>query len=382
LKVRAQEHLSALAARHPYVTSAALIAAVTAFGLATSTVLHPANVDVLYLLVVLVSALSGGRRPGLFAAITSAVVFDFAFIPPYFSFAMTDLAYVVTLVGFVVVAITTSELAARARDAIAANNARSQAEAVAAAKDAVLSRVAHELRTPLTTVQGSLQLLAMTMDDPDRSAKHLQRSQRSARLLARLVGDLIDASRVNSGKLRVRLEPLAIHGVVARSVDDVLPAADEKHVEIRTAVDVVPPVFADIDRVEQIVVNLVSNAIKFTAAGGTIDVQLRAKSDAVALVVADTGSGISPEFLPHVFEPFVQGEGARQGLGLGLSIVKNLVTAHGGTIAVNSDGLGRVTRFTVRWPLAKSPAAAPETSSSPPPASNSRSQPTHSTYSR
>ncbi len=378
--MRAQALVSSVAARHPYLASVAMIAVVTALGLTTASVLHPANVNVLYLLAVLVSALNWGRRPGLFTAITSAVVFDFAFIPPYFSFAITDLAYIVTLVGFVALAVITSELAGRARDAMAAEAARQQAEAVAAAKDALLDRIAHELRTPLTTVQGSLHLLAATIGDPAQGEKHLHRSQRGARLLARLIGDLVDASRISSGKLHVRLEPAAIHGVIARGVDDVLPAADEKGVEIRTAIDIVPIVLADTDRVEQIVVNLVSNAIKFTPAGATIQVRLHTDGDGVALVVADTGDGIDPEFLPHVFEPFAQGADAHQGLGLGLTIVKNLVAAHSGTIAVRSDGRGRGTTFTIRLPLAPVDAQVEKTTS-PPPASSNHTRSPRSTYS-
>jgi len=207
-----------------------MIAAVTAFGLAVAGTLRPANLDALFLLVVFVTALEWGRRPAIFAALTSTVVFDFCFIPPRFSFAITDLAYLVTLSVFVVVAIITSELAARARDLMRAQTARAKAEALAQAKDALLNRIAHELRSPLTTILGWVQMLREDATDTQRTGRGLAGLERNAQLLARLVGDLLDVSRVHVGKLRVRLQPLALAPIVRRALEDAAILASEKRV--------------------------------------------------------------------------------------------------------------------------------------------------------
>ena len=330
-----------------------MIAAVTAFGLSVVDALHTSNIDALYTLVVFISALRWGRRPSLFAALVSAIVFDLCFIPPRFSFATTDFPYVVTLLVFVLIAVTTSELASRAHDAIREQAARKQAEAVAEAKDALLNRIAHELRSPLTTILGWVQILEQDASEPQRVARSVAGVGRNARLLARLVGDLLDASRIHVGKLRVRLQPLALAPIVSRALEDAGIAAVEKAVTLDVDIGMVGAVLADEHRIEQIVTNLVSNALKFTPAGGRVSVTLREERGFAKLIVADTGIGISAEFIPHVFEPFAQGDTdvSRQGLGLGLAIVKHLVEAHHGRISVACEAPGHGTTFVVEIPI-------------------------------
>jgi K+-sensing histidine kinase KdpD len=351
----AWQRIAEAATRHPYAGISVMIAGATALGLLVRGVLYPANLDALFLLVVFVSALKWGRGPALFAASAGAVVFDFCFIPPRFSFSVSDLPYFVTLVVFVIIAVTTSELASRAHDLLREQSARARAEAVVHAKDALLKRIAHELRQPLTPIRAWVQILRLSGDDAQRTARGVAGLERNAELLARLVDDLLDASRIHVGKLCVQRKRITLAPLIERSLEDATIAAAEKGVALQCAVEQVGTVFADEHRIEQIVGNLVSNALKFTPADGRITVSL-SKAGAVArLVVADNGDGIAREFIPQVFEAFSQAKarasGHTSGLGLGLAIVKHLVDAHEGRISVESDGLGQGTTVVVELPL-------------------------------
>jgi K+-sensing histidine kinase KdpD len=351
----AWQRCASAATRHPYAGISVMIAGATALGLLVQGVLYPANLDALFLLVVFVSALKWGRRPALFAASAGAVVFDFCFIPPRFSFSVSDLPYFVTLIVFVIIAVTTSELASRAHDLLREQSARARAEAVVHAKDALLNRIAHELRQPLTPIRAWVQILRLSGGDAQRTARGVAGLERNAELLARLVDDLLDASRIHVGKLCVQRKRITLAPLIERSLEDATIAAAEKGVTLQCAVEPVGTVLADEHRIEQVIGNLVSNALKFTPADGRITVSL-SKAGAVArLVVADSGEGIARDFIPQVFEAFSQANarasGHTSGLGLGLAIVKHLVDAHEGRISVESDGPGQGTTFVVELPL-------------------------------
>jgi signal transduction histidine kinase/ActR/RegA family two-component response regulator len=240
--------------------------------------------------------------------------------------------------------------------------ARASAEAANRLKDEFLAVVSHELRTPLNAILGWADMLRTGKLDGPRQERAHQSIYDSARQQAQLIDDLLDVARIMSGKLRLARGVVDIDEVVRGAMQILQPAADASRVCTRLTVEPsLDAVFADRARVQQIVLNLLSNAIKFSEEGGVIDVQLRALPKAVELTVTDGGQGIAPTFLDSVFEPFRQADGSttrrHSGLGLGLSIVKQLVDAHGGSVSATSAGVGRGATFAVRLPTVGSAAA-------------------------
>jgi PAS domain S-box-containing protein len=223
------------------------------------------------------------------------------------------------------------------------------------AKDEFLAAVSHELRTPLNAILGWARMLRTHELPEDKRERALETIERNASIQAQLIDDLLDISRIVSGKLRLEQRDVDIIAVVQAAMDSVKPAAQAKDVSLSSHLDVRPaPVLGDPDRLQQVVWNLLTNAVKFTPPGGRVNVALHATSSHVDVEVTDDGRGISKEFLPHVFERFRQAEAgstrAHGGLGIGLTIVKNLVELHGGTIAAYSDGEGHGARFVVHLP--------------------------------
>jgi CheY-like chemotaxis protein len=236
-------------------------------------------------------------------------------------------------------------------------------------KDEFLATLSHELRTPLNAIVGWVHLLRHG-EMPDEERRHaLERIDRNAHAQARLVQDLLDVSRITTGKLRLDVREMDFVAVVSNAVDACRPAADARQV---TVVCQLPPALetrGDPDRLQQVVWNLITNAVRFTPAGGKVTVSLSRNDGVDVLRVRDTGAGIDPQFLPHVFEPFRQADAASTrthgGLGLGLTIVRRLVEMHGGTVAVTSDGVGLGATFTVTLPV-RDVAAAQIGGSEPP----------------
>jgi signal transduction histidine kinase len=225
------------------------------------------------------------------------------------------------------------------------------------AKDVFLATLSHELRTPLTPVLGWVNLLRAggAAADPLMLEQGLDAIERNARLQARLVDDLLDISRVVSGKFRVEREPVDLRAVVEAAAETVRPESEARRVEIRTELPKGPIIVeGSAVRLQQIVWNLLTNGVKFTPEGGRVTARLSASGTQAVVVVEDTGQGIEPSFLPHVFDRFRQQDGTttRQhgGLGLGLAIVRALVELHGGAVAAESEGRGRGARFTITLP--------------------------------
>jgi signal transduction histidine kinase len=237
--------------------------------------------------------------------------------------------------------------------------ARAAAELANQTKDEFLAMVSHELRTPLNAIVGWASMLRSGKLADGQVSQAIEIIDRNARVQAQLIEDILDVARIVSGKLRLDLSPVHLQPVIKAAVDSMQPAADAKNIRLHVRIDSkARPVLGDSARLEQIVWNLVSNSVKFTPPGGEIDVSLTSADSEVQIVVSDTGQGIAPEFLPHVFDRFRQGDTSstrRQGgLGLGLAIVHQLVELQGGTIEAFSAGEGKGATFTVRFPCTSS----------------------------
>ena len=234
--------------------------------------------------------------------------------------------------------------------------AREDAEMANRLKDEFLATLSHELRTPLTAVLGWARMLRSGHGDEKSLERGLASIERNATAQARLVDDLLDVSRIVSGKMRLDIRVVDLPAVVESAVEAVRPAASAKQIRLQTSLDpLAGPVVGDPDRLQQIVWNLVSNSVKFTPREGQVQVRL-ARSDAhVDIVVSDSGQGMAPDVVPHVFERFRQADSsstrAHGGLGLGLALVKHLVELHGGSVAAQSAGPGQGATFAVRLPI-------------------------------
>ncbi len=255
-------------------------------------------------------------------------------------------------------AVTAREEALRVRDELLRREqlAREEAETANRAKDEFLATVSHELRTPLNAILGWAHMLRVNRLDQVTQTRALETIERNAKSQAQLIEDILDVSRIVTGKLRLDVRPVEPAAVVDAAIDAVRPAADAKGIRIETILDPrAGPVSGDPNRLQQIVWNLASNAVKFTGKGGRVQVALQRVRSNVEIVVSDTGQGISNEFLPYVFDRFRQADATSTrrhgGLGLGLAIVRRLVEMHGGTVAASSPGEGLGATFTVKLPL-------------------------------
>jgi signal transduction histidine kinase/CheY-like chemotaxis protein len=249
-----------------------------------------------------------------------------------------------------------------------AQAARAGADAVNRSKDEFVAMVAHELRSPLNSILGWAKLLRTRQFNAETTAKALETIERNTLAQTQLVEDLLDISRMVSGKLSIITAPVNLMTVIEAAIDQVRLQAEAKHITLDTQLPLPPLVAGDYNRLQQVVVNLLTNAIKFTPEQGQIDVELTQIETQVQLKVRDTGKGIAAEVLPYVFERFHQGQqnvGAKDGLGLGLAIVKNLVELHEGTITAASPGVGLGATFTVCLPMLSTPAITPERTLTP-----------------
>jgi signal transduction histidine kinase/CheY-like chemotaxis protein len=240
---------------------------------------------------------------------------------------------------------------------------RADAEIASRAKDAFLAMVSHELRTPLNAILGWAVLLR-TPGNQEKAERGLAVIERNARAQAKLIDDVLDVSRIISGKLSLSLGPTNVSDAITASVETVAPAADAKGIRIEASLPAEPlTITADAERVQQVVWNLLSNAVKFTPKGGNVRIEGSVAGSDVRIVVTDTGEGIRRELLDAVFAPFQQADTSTTrrhgGLGLGLAIVKQLVAAHGGTVHAESDGIGQGARFVVELPARATAAARP-----------------------
>ena len=235
-------------------------------------------------------------------------------------------------------------------------SAKHEAEAANRLKDEFLATLSHELRTPLNAVLGYTQMLRGGAISPDRLASVLETIERNAKLQEQLVSDVLDVSRIITGKLRLDIRAVDLTQVIQDALETVAPAAAAKGVRLQPIIDHPGvPVAGDAQRLQQVVWNVLSNAVKFTPRGGRVQIRLARVTSHVEITISDTGEGMSPEFLPHLFQRFQQADGtftrSHSGLGLGLAISRHLVEAHGGRIEATSPGKGLGTTVRVELPL-------------------------------
>ena len=240
--------------------------------------------------------------------------------------------------------------------------ARAEAEMANRMKDEFLATVSHELRTPLNAIIGWTHVLRIGKLDNEATDRAIETIDRNAKAQAQLIEDLLDVSRVITGKLQLNIGPVDTASIINSAIDSVQPAATSKEIQIEVTLDPASRhISGDASRLQQIVWNLLSNAIKFTPAKGRVNVSLKRKESGVQITVSDTGRGIDPAFVPFIFDRFRQADSSTTrsfgGLGLGLSIVRQLVALHGGTVEAHSDGEGRGATFTITLPN-----SVPETS--------------------
>ena len=245
-------------------------------------------------------------------------------------------------------------------------NARSEAERAGRMKDEFLATLSHELRTPLNAILGWSQLIRDGRMPADELQHGLETIERNARAQAQLIDDLLDMSRIISGKVRLDVKPLDLIDVATAAVATVRPTAEAKEIALVAQIDERHcPISGDVNRLQQVMWNLLTNAIKFTPRGGrvTLAVDCPRGAQTVQIVVSDSGQGITPDFLPHVFDRFRQADASTTrrhgGLGIGLAIVKHLVEMHGGAVTAASEGAGKGATFTIALPLASVPTERP-----------------------
>jgi signal transduction histidine kinase len=253
-----------------------------------------------------------------------------------------------------------------ARAALAIESARLYRQSVETArsateanrvKDEFLATLSHELRTPLNAILGWTRMIRGGQLDPSKMARALESIERNAGAQKQLVEDLLDVSRIVTGKLRLEVQAIHLAPVVEEAIEAVRPAADVKGIDLASSLEAnLPPILGDPARLQQVVWNLLSNAIKFTSRGGRVQVRVQTTGSTLELAVSDNGQGISADFLPYVFDRFRQADASftrsQGGLGIGLSIVRSVVELHGGVVEVHSDGPGRGSTFVVKLPPA------------------------------
>ena len=317
-----------------------------------------------FLLIVMVVAWLAGFGPAIVSVLISAVALDYWFVPPIGAL-VTTWHEAASVVAFITVGAGVAWLTATRRQAeddrqallVRERASRALAETANRAKDEFVAMLGHEVRNPLSAIVNAVQILerAGAQDDTTRHAREIV--ARQANNIARMIEDLLEVNRIATGKIRLDLQRVELADMVRHCLATLAGRAATHRVSLDAA-----EVWADADpvRLEQIVVNLLDNAVKYTPAGGAIHVRVSREGPHAVLRVRDTGVGIAPDVLPRIFDLFVQGEpgaiGGHRGLGIGLAVVQRLADLHGGTVEAHSDGPGRGSTFTLRLRSVAPPA--------------------------
>ena len=318
------------------------------------------NLTILVVVVLLGTTWYGGRGPGLLLALLLEVATIILTPPAQTSTARLIFAYFNLLVLLVTLVLLVSgrRHAEQERERLLKREqeARGEAEAASRLKDEFLATVSHELRTPLNAILGWASTLNRRPPKDETLRNALEVIERNAKAQARIIDDILDVSYIISGKLRLDPRPINLAPVIQAAIDTMRPAAAAKGITLTVALDSdAGLVSGDPTRLQQIIWNLVSNAIKFTPKDGWVEVRLERVYSHLHVIVSDSGIGIDEQFLPHIFERFRQADSSMSrsysGVGLGLAIVRHLVELHGGTVSAESDGVGQGAALTVRLPV-------------------------------
>ena len=360
-----------------FLGATAIVAGATLLRQIADPLIHDQIPYFIYVGSVVVATWFCGVAAGLFSTVLAAFAGNYLFVSPRYEviphkedwIAMSLFAAVagglVWLVGRWrraerVLQAQSQELQAQAATFQALH---AEAERANRVKDEFLATLSHELRTPMSAVVGWAHLLRTRPMEPTRVAEAGATILRNAEAQVRLIDDLLDVSRIISGKLQLALGPVDLAGVVQAALDAVRPAAAAKEIDVRAFLEAGAVVTGDADRLRQVAWNLLSNAVKFTPGHGRVTVSIDRKDSQVRLTVSDTGVGIDPEFMPHLFERFTQADSSMTrhhgGLGLGLAIVRHIAELHGGTASADSPGRDRGASFTITLPVRAAVDPAP-----------------------
>jgi K+-sensing histidine kinase KdpD len=336
----------------PYLRALAIVAGATVAAFALAARLAPADLAMVYLLGVVVAAREG-RGPALLASALSVLLFDFLFVPPVFTLAVANAQYLSTFIVMLVVGFTIGHLAELGRREARRSREREVEIEAERFRNVLLSSISHDLRTPLATIIGAASALredAEARIAPDQRRALLDSLLGEAERMHRLVGNLLDVSRFSAGRIEIARAPVALDELVAVALARLEDALGERPLKLDFAPEL-PLVAGDEVMLEQVLVNLVENAIKHTAAGTALEISASAEGGRVVVAVRDHGAGLEPGREERLFDKFERGPHAsRDGIGLGLAICKNIVEAHGGTIrARNATGGGA--EFRVELPV-------------------------------
>ncbi len=345
-----------------YALALVIVAIATGLRFAADPLIHDQIPYFIYVAAVAFATWFCGVDGGILATVVAAFVGNYFFVPPRRELiphaedwlAMGMFAAVALGLVWQVGRWKHAERVLR-RQTDELRGLHAEAERVNRVKDEFLSTLSHELRTPLSAILGWAQMLVDGRLDLNRQHDAALTILRNAQAQTRLVNDVLDVSRIISGKLRLKVAPVDLAPVVASAVEALRLAADAKSIQVSTVVAPRSVIVGDSDRLRQIVWNLLSNAVKFTPKGGQVEVRVEPKDSQIVLSVSDTGIGIDPAFLPHLFERFRQADSSTTrhhgGLGLGLAVVRHMAELHGGTVNAESAGLNHGTTFCVTLPV-------------------------------
>jgi signal transduction histidine kinase/ActR/RegA family two-component response regulator len=345
-----------------YALATLIVAAATVVRLAIDPLIHEQIPYFLYVAAVVVATWRCGVDGGVLATLLAAVTGNYLFVAPRYELTPHP-ADLVAMTFFSAVALGLVWLVGRWKRAEVALRSQAdrlrvlhqEAERANRVKDEFLATLSHELRTPLNAMLGWAHLLRKGGLPEERRRHAIDVIVRNAEAQSHLIEDVFDVSAIISGRLRLKVEPINLVAVTSEALDSVRPAAEARQIELQTFFPERCLILGDGDRLQQVAWNLVSNAVKFTPRRGRIELSIETRDSRVDLRVVDTGIGIGPEFLPHLFERFTQRDASTTrrygGLGLGLAIVRHLVELHGGTVVAESAGEGKGATFTVSLPV-------------------------------